>query len=336
MVTREKTKAIIKLLVRVVITIILLLVLVSQIDLRQVYEALKKARLEYLVVVWIFSILSLLILSLKLHFILKKQQCPVPIRTIFRISAITALYSMVMPGMLSTGVKWYILKQHTGKGSNVLSSMIYNQVTDIYFRILLGLFAIAFAFPAQYKKVPLICGIAAIFLIIIYILLFNKHTGVKINALMRYLLKPLPKIIYNPAKTILQQLQVFQSAGLKFHLIVVAISVVVSLISVFVYIYAAKAALIKIPVSGLIWQSSAIYILGRLPISIANCGVREWSLIGCMSIYNVDKSQTILMSVIIFTGAIIRAIIGAIYLLFKKTGNNKSLDTAKNISEQDI
>ena len=99
-----------------------------------------------------------------------------------------------------------------------------------------------------------------------------------------------------------------------------------------IFVCAAKAAGISIPVSGLVWQSAAIYILGRLPISIANLGVREYTLIGCMEIYHVGAPQAFLMSIIIFTGAIIRAIIGVVYLLFKVPEVDNKIT---NITEQE-
>jgi hypothetical protein len=42
------------------------------------------------------------------------------------LASCIGLYSLILPGILSTGVKWYILKRLTGKGTQVLSSMLYN------------------------------------------------------------------------------------------------------------------------------------------------------------------------------------------------------------------
>ncbi len=334
MVTREKKKAILKLLLRVVITVTLMWIVLSRIDLQQVGQAVKTAKLGFLVVLWLLSITALLIMSFKLQLILKKLQCEVQVGTLFRASAITAFYSMFIPGLLSTGVKWYILKRHTGRGSRVLSSMIYNQTTDNYFRVLLGLIAMAVTFPNQQKEIRIICGVTVAIFIVVYILLLSRRTGLKVNAAIGYVLRYFPKIIRTPAQIILDQMKIFQTAGWAFHLLVAAVNIVIAILGVVIFICAAKAVGIMVPVSGLVWQSAAIYVLGRLPISIANLGVREYTLIGFMEIYHVGAPQAFLMSIIIFTGAIIRAIIGAVCLLFKVPAADDKI-TKEIISEQE-
>ncbi len=61
----------------------------------------------------------------------------------------------------------------------------------------------------------------------------------------------------------------------------------------------------------LVWQCSFIYILGRLPISIANLGVREAVLVAGLGVYGVDSSSAVLMSMIIFSNRLVIAGIGA-------------------------
>ncbi len=70
-----------------------------------------------------------------------------------------------------------------------------------------------------------------------------------------------------------------------------------------------------------IWLQAIVYILGRIPISVANCGVREFALTSLLSLYGIAKSDALLMSAIIFSAHIFLAFIGALYQLswsFKK------------------
>jgi hypothetical protein len=55
-----------------------------------------------------------------------------------------------------------------------------------------------------------------------------------------------------------------------------------------------------------------LYVLGRLPISIANLGIREATLVALLPVYGVDKSSALLMSMFVFLATIIRAVIGAL------------------------
>ena len=115
-----RSKQIAKLLIRALITAGLLVWVFSQIDLGQFRQAVKTARWQLLIAIWVLTVFFFWIRSIKMQLILKKQDCKVGVATIFRASAATSLYSMILPGLLSTGAKWYILKQDSGKGSNVL------------------------------------------------------------------------------------------------------------------------------------------------------------------------------------------------------------------------
>lgn len=310
-----RTKLILKFLLRLLVTAALLWLVFNRINFQQISQIAKDARWQFLIIVWVLAVLAFWVRSLRMRFILKKQNCEVETIKIFGASSVTMLYSMIMPGLLSTSVKWYILKQHTGKGSNVLSSMMYNQVTDIVVRVLLGLMAIIVTNPSGGRQVPVVCGIITTGVILAYMLLLNRRTGAKVSVALAYALRPLPKMIRSPAGKILEQLKVFQTTGWGFHLEMAAISLLASLLSVVIYVCAAKAAGIAVPVTALVWQSSAVYVLGRLPISVANLGVREFTLIKFLAIYGVEAPAVLLMSMIIFSNIILMAVIGAIYQL---------------------
>ncbi|MEK7995478.1 MAG: hypothetical protein AAB403_16885, partial [Planctomycetota bacterium] len=67
------------------------------------------------------------------------------------------------------------------------------------------------------------------------------------------------------------------------------------------YVLAARTASIVAPVSAFVWLCSLIYVLGRMPISIANLGVREVTLVGFLAVYGVGKPAAMLMSMILFS-----------------------------------
>jgi hypothetical protein len=73
---------------------------------------------------------------------------------------------------------------------------------------------------------------------------------------------------------------------------------------------------------------AVIYVLGRVPISVANLGVREVILVGLLTIYGVDKSQALLMSMILFSALVVMAIIGAIYQIFWAGGKCEKIGPA--------
>ncbi len=333
----DRTKQLAKFLIRILITTGLLIWVFSQIDLEQFRQTIKTARWQFLIAVWVLTIIFLWIRSMKMQLILKKQDCKVNITTIFGASAVTSLYSMILPGVLSTGAKWYILKKDSGKGSNVLSSMLYNQLLTMVVMMVFGLAALMITNPASLSMsntknqwlLPAICGILLAAIIVISLLLLNSGTGGKIIEGFGFMLRPFPAKISQKGREILDQIATFQAAGAGFHLRIASITIIDTLIAgVIAYILAARAANITAPVGVFVWLCAVIYVLGRVPISVANLGVREVALVGLLAIYGVDKSQALLMSMILFSALVVMAIIGAIYQIFWAGGKCEKIGPA--------
>ena len=313
----ERCKQILKFIAKLLVTVILLLWVFSRIDLTQFSQILKKARWSFLWIVWGLTIVAYWILSIKMRLILKKQDCHADTGTLFGASAITALYSMILPGVLDAPVKWYVIRQHTGKGSNVFSSMVYNQFSVLIFTSASALVALIVTNPTGNWHLPAICLAILIFLIAVSLSLLNRTLGPKLTSYLSHIIEPLPASFRSTAGKILSQLSVFQTASWAFHFKVVLLNFMsITIVSTTIYIFAAKAARIDVPVGVFIWLCAVIFILGRLPISIANLGVREVTLVGTLALYGVDAPSAFLMSMIIFSNRILMAIIGVIFQLY--------------------
>jgi uncharacterized membrane protein YbhN (UPF0104 family) len=322
MTTRSKQLA--KFLIRVLITAGLLVWVLSQIDLGQFRQAVRTARWQYLITVWVLTVVIFWINSFKMRLILKKQGCDVRIGMLFGASAITLFYGMIIPGILSTGVKWYILKKSTGKGSNVLSSMVYNQLTIMFVMTAFGLAALMILNPvslltAEAKNqwlLPAVCGMLLVLILSVTLLLLNGRTGGKIINALKLLLRPFPASVRQKGREILDQIAVFQTASAGFHLSIGFITIIANLTGgVLMYVLSAKAANVTAPLTVLVCLCAFVYVLGRIPISIANLGVREVTLVGFLGLYGVEKSAALLMSMILFSALVVMAVIGAIYQL---------------------
>jgi uncharacterized membrane protein YbhN (UPF0104 family) len=322
MTTRDRQ--LLKLFVRILITTGLLAWVFSQIELGQLWQTMKMARWQFLIAVWVLTAIIFWIRSIQMQLILKRQGCNVDCATIFGATAVTCLYGLIMPGMLSTGVKWYVLKKDTGKPGNVLSSMLYNQLSIMVVTTALGLAALMIAnpmplFAANSEKqwlLPVVCGMLLAAVLLAALLLWSNRVGGKIIKVLELLLRPFPGKIRQKGQEILDQIAVFQAAGWRFHLTVALISITGTLIGgVITYALAARSANIVAPVSVFVWLCAVVYILGRLPISVANLGVREVTLVGFLAIYSVEKSDALLMSMILFSALVVMAVVGAIYQL---------------------
>jgi uncharacterized membrane protein YbhN (UPF0104 family) len=313
----ERHKQILKFIAKLIITAVLLTWVLFQVDLRQLGQAIREARWSLLWIVWGLTIVAYWILAVKLRLILKKLDCQAGTGVLFGASAVTALYGMVLPGVFDTPIKWYILKRHTGKGSNVFSGMVYNQFTSLLIIIVSALVALIVTNPGGNWQLPVICSALLVVSVAGTLSLLSRRVGQRLAKYLTFMLKPLPASVRDTGNKILQQLSVFRTAAWSFHFTAFVLSVASStIVGTIIYIFVAKAARISVPVGVLIWQCSVIFLLGRLPISIANLGVREATLVGTLALYGVDASAALLMSMIIFSNKILMAIIGAVFQLY--------------------
>jgi uncharacterized membrane protein YbhN (UPF0104 family) len=326
-------KQIAKLIIRFLIAIGLLVWVFSQVDLGQFWRAVTSAKWPYLIAVWVLTAILFWIRSVKMQIVLRKQSCYIDVNTLFGATTITALYSMIIPGILSTGVKWYILKKSSGKGSHVLSSMIYNQFLTMTVMTAFGLVALIVSNPTSLLVpnasnqwlLPVVCGVSLLALLLFVLLVLNEHFGRRIISFLKILLRPLPAGIGLKGREILDQIAVFQTVGWRFHFIVTLITIADTLIGgVGTYILAARTVNIAAPASVFVWLCAAIYVIGRLPITVANLGVREVTLVGFLAVYHVEKSAALLMSMILFSALVVMAVVGAAYQIAWAIRGNKA------------
>jgi hypothetical protein len=129
-----------------------------------------------------------------------------------------------------------------------------------------------------------------------------------------------PAFLRAGAMKTLTSSQVFASTGPGFHLSIAGINVISTLFSAVLYWCCAQAIGISVPATAFIWQASVIYILGRIPISVANFGVREFTLIGFLSLYGVNAATAVVFSLLVFSNALVMALIGLLYQLSGLSG----------------
>jgi hypothetical protein len=82
---------------------------------------------------------------------------------------------------------------------------------------------------------------------------------------------------------------------------------------VVMYWFAAKASNIVVPISVFVWLWPIIFVLQRVPISIANLGVREATLTSLLPIYGIESSDALMMSMILFSALVFMAVVGGIF-----------------------
>jgi hypothetical protein len=208
--------------------------------------------------------------------------------------------------------------------------MVYNQFTLTLVMIIFGLSALIISNPTSNFKLPLICIFLLIITILCCLLLLNRITGPKVTVFFGSTLKWLPSRVNNVGQKILSQLSTFQTAGWKFHLQILLLTAFTTSLGIIVYVFAAKTAGITVSFGVLAWQSSLIYLLGRLPISIVDLGVREITIVESLALYGVSAPEALLMSMVVFSNRIAMVPLGAIYQIYWVFRGHKFIQAEKH------
>jgi hypothetical protein len=115
---------------------------------------------------------------------------------------------------------------------------------------------------------------------------------------------------------LLTQIADFQTAGLGFHLVVAGINAMNTLfVGLMIYYFAARAACIGVSIGVLMWVCPVIFLLSKIPITVANLGVREWALVSVLPIYGATRSAALFMSMVLLSSLVFMAALGAVYQL---------------------
>ncbi|MHC4475553.1 MAG: lysylphosphatidylglycerol synthase transmembrane domain-containing protein [Planctomycetota bacterium] len=312
----DTSKKLLKLTVRIAGTSVLLIWVFSKIEFSQIAASIGSTKLSYVAAAWALSLVTCWLRSVKMRLILERQDCRLNTSKIFAATAVTALYNLLMPGFISSAVKWYIIRSHTGKGHKVLSGMIYNQMSDIVTLLALGLIALMITNPGDHPYLPVVCGLLLLAVVVGSVLMLSHRFGAQVTRVLRYSLKSFPALVRSKGTEVLEQIGLFQTVQWVFHLKILAHNLVRIALRAGMYLMAAKAAQIEIGYLTALWTMALVFVLGRLPISVGNLGVREATLVQALSIYGVEGSDALLMSMVVFSCLLLLALIGAAYQLF--------------------
>jgi len=102
------------------------------------------------------------------------------------------------------------------------------------------------------------------------------------------------------------------------------------LVGLLMYLFAARAASIVAPIGVLIWLCAIVFVLGKIPISVANLGVREVTLVGLLAGYGVTEPAALFMSMILFSSLLFLAAIGVLYQLLWAVRARKTTPSAED------
>ncbi len=221
----------------------------------------------------------------------------------------SSFYSLFLPGALAGGAITFVkYRQYGASSARSLINILVNKGIAVMSIVILGLVARAYELFGDAPWV-LVCG-TLLFLVAPFILRWGVAlcgwSGQVLAKVINSRLERIARKLTHVAKRFqsLAQLSWSKLTGL---LTLSLFQHVVAVASMLAY---AKAVDVSIHPETLFWVFSVIFLLALLPISFANIGVREASMIFLLAPYGVSSVEATAWSLVMYTGPLLSALTG--------------------------
>ena len=310
-----------KTILKITLTFFILFLLIYSVGWGKLINILRGTYLPALVVMYGLSLFARLVQAFQMQVILKKACHPLRLARIFLANALSALYSLVLPGdVIASVAKWANLSAATGKKSTVLNAIVYNRLALLLPPLVIGACSIVFENP--FPDIPLaeimVCVAAAGVLATVGI--FHPYLGSHLDRMITGLTGFLPEGWRKKIGAVLSSLHDFRAFRLKDHLQIYCIGTISLFSGLIEFFFAARAVGIAVPFLTLAWVMAILHATRQVPITISNLGVREGLLITLLGAYGIEAERAFALGLVMFSNQLLGACIGAIYQIALSTG----------------
>jgi uncharacterized membrane protein YbhN (UPF0104 family) len=312
-------------------TAVLLFVLIHTVGWQTLWETISNTQLSWLLALYGMSLLGLLVHAHRLLKVLRLIGLKIGFWRVFLANALSAFYSLVLPGDLLAGAaKWADLSAATGRSANVFSAIIYNRVVVVLTTLLFGAMAVAIQDPLPETPIIAIALALALGLIGLAFLAFHRGSALLFSHITQAASRFLPAFVAKPVHALAASVERLRNFTATDHLYVLMLGLLSFLMSLAGFAFAALAGGVALPFLTLVWVNALLLTVRLLPITIGNLGIREGLLIVIMGTYGIEPAQAVAVGLIVFTSSILNAVVGLCYQLALMAGLARWRPSASN------
>ena len=293
------------------ISILLVGVALSRVDVSSLLETLHRAALPFVLLAAAVNLAAWLINSYKWQWLLANSGVAVPYRDLFGLNLVGTFYSMVLPGQIGGEVMKGVRLFGRGVAGPVAAvSILADRLTGLLALVVMGIVGVLLS-PALAQVHPSLFAtlvVAAIALGTATVYLTTKRgigiavaAGDRMGGIGRRLLGGLSASPAEPSTRGFRSICIPLLLSLAFQVAVAYANLMVCL-----------ALGIEISFPQLLWVVTFVSLLQSLPISIAGMGVREGSFLYLLQQQGVDGSKALAMSLTVFAIQILMAAAGGV------------------------
>jgi len=227
-------------------------------------------------------------------------------RAMLRILLSASFYTFVLPGIVLGGAATYVkYRQHGGTAGQSLGNIVLNKGLEVLATLWLGVLALAWSWLGWSAALLALAGLLDFIGMAHWLL----RGGGAIDRLRHAAsqsrhapVKHLGRLL--AALNVLESLRPAQTR----HLLLAALAAqTVPVVSMFVFGWGLGLPVNPIDVA---WIYAAIYLMALLPLTVANIGVREFTLITVLAPLGINAAGATAWSLCLYLGPLVSAVLG--------------------------
>ena len=306
---------------RVIISLLIVVYLAKLIDWDRLNTVIPTLRYYYGWQAFVLIIISLLMMSLRWSFLLRKLGIYQTVINSWRYYMISVFYSMVLPGVIGGDVVRVALsiKEHVTKKTIIALSAVVERVCGLTIILLLALLASSFITGISYASTNvhyiILCIVSFVFCSAALFYFFIKFPPRKILICSDndgFIIRKVSDII-----KIMRQISIAQIC------VILCFSFLAHFADICGSYYLAKSISINQPFLFFLLVMPLVYIMTILPISLGGLGVREGVLTFFLVKVGVLASDAVLLSFLIYMTRMFVALLGGLIEVSSKLSSRR-------------
>lgn len=276
--------------------------LFSKIPLSIVMSSLSTAKLNYLVMAYIITLVMHLIAGYRLKFFTKNQGLQFSVFQAIEINMSAVFYGLFLPGgnLAGGAIRFYKLSGHGKNMAEALAALTLDRVIATLALCLIGILFWLINLPSESGYIVLSMTILLSGLALLNIFLFTERFQISSGITGKILAWIGRLFVLVRLKKLIETFSRFKSLTLKSLFFILALSLTSQLLGVLVFYQLALSLGMDVSFVAIAWIRCAVVLITMVPITIAGLGLREGSLIFLLRPYGIPDDQAFALSILVF------------------------------------
>jgi hypothetical protein len=301
---------------RLALTVAVVGTLFHFVDWRLVVSALTGADLAWLLPAYVLVVARRAIEVAQMTRVLRLVGCFVSWFRVFRANALAAFYALFTPGsLIPIAIKWTDLAAATGRRAIVLNAILYSRLLLDVPPMIIGAGALAWSNPTGQPLLAVAAGVLAALGVLLAMCLFAPGFGPVTRLMSKAVGRCLPAGLRARIDRLLNELEPFRAFPIARHLSLAAIALSSFAVGIAVRFMLMKSLGFHVPLSTIIWVDAILVVVGHMPITLGNFGVREGLVVAAFGLYGVPADVAVAYGLLVYSCRLIMAVVGGGYQL---------------------